>query len=39
MWGNPPLHIISRFRACLHVGGGPQVSEVTSLGGATRLFI
>ena len=27
------------FRACLHEGGGPQVGEVTRLGGATRLPI
>ena len=39
MWGNPPVHIISHFRACLHGGGGPQVSEVTRLGEVTRLFI
>ena len=29
----------SKLRACLHEGGGPQVSEVTRLGGATRLSI
>ena len=27
----------SRLRACLHGGGGPQVGEVTRLGGVTRL--
>ena len=27
------------FRACLHGGGGPQVGEVTRLGGVTRLSI
>ena len=27
----------NRFRACLHGGGGPQVGEVTRLGGVTRL--
>ena len=27
------------LRACLHGGGGPQVGEVTRLGGVTRLFI
>ena len=27
------------FRACLHGGEGPQVGEVTRLGGVTRLFI
>ena len=27
------------LRACLHGGGGPQVGEVTCLGGLTRLFI
>ena len=26
-------------RACLHGGGGPQVGEVTRLGGVTRLSI
>ena len=25
------------LRACLHGGGGPQVGEVTRLGGVTRL--
>ena len=28
-----------RLRACLHGGGGPQVGEVTRLGGVTRLSI
>ena len=28
-----------RLRACLHGGGGPQVSEVTRLDGVTRLSI
>ena len=27
------------LRACLHGGGGPQVGEVTHLGGVTRLSI
>ena len=27
------------LRACLHVGGGPQVGEVTRLGGVTGLSI
>ena len=27
------------LRACLHGGGGPQVDEVTRLGGITRLSI
>ena len=27
------------FRACLHGGGGPQVSEVSRLAGVTRLSI
>ena len=27
------------FRACLHEGGGPQVGEVTRLGGVARLSI
>ena len=26
-------------KACLHGGGGPQVVEVTCLGGVIRLFI
>ena len=25
------------FRACLHEGGGPQVGDITHLGGVTRL--
>ena len=29
----------NRFRACLHGGEGPQVGEVTRLGGVTRLSI
>ena len=29
----------THFRACLHGGGGPQVSEVTRLGGVTHLSI
>ena len=32
------LHL-SKARACLHGGGGPQVGEVTRLGGVTRLSI
>ena len=28
-----------KLRACLHGGGGPQVGEVTRLGGVTRLSI
>ena len=27
------------LRVCLHGGGGPQVGEVTRLGGVTRLSI
>ena len=27
------------YKACLHGGGGPQVSEVTRLGGVTCLSI
>ena len=27
------------LRACLHGGGGPEVGEVTRLGGVTRLSI
>ena len=29
----------SLLKACLHGGGGPQVGEVTRLGGVTRLSI
>ena len=32
----PPQQVI---RACLHGGGGPQIGEVTRLGGVTRLSI
>ena len=28
-----------KIRACLHGGGGPQVGDVTRLGGVTRLSI
>ena len=28
-----------KIRACLHGGGGPQVGDVTRLGGVTRLCI
>ena len=28
-----------KLRACLHDGGGPQVGEVTRVGGVTRLSI
>ena len=28
-----------QLRACLHGGGGPQVGEVTHLGGVTHLFV
>ena len=30
---------LRRLRACLHGGGGPQVDEVTGLGGVARLSI
>ena len=30
---------IRSLRACLHGGGGPQVGEVTRLGGVTHLSI
>ena len=30
---------ICQLKACLHGGGGPQVGEVTRLGGVTRLSI
>ena len=33
------LRAVTIVRACLHGGGGPQVSEVTRLGGVTRLSI
>ena len=33
------LRALSIVRACLHGGGGPQVSEVTRLAGVTRLSI
>ena len=33
------LRAVSIVRACLHGDGGPQVSEVTRLGGVTRLSI
>ena len=28
-----------QYRACLHEGGGPQVGEVTRLGGVTHMSI
>ena len=28
---------VQLLRACLHGGGGPQIGEVTRLGGVTRL--
>ena len=31
--------LIGTLRACLHGGGGPQVGEVTFLGGVTRLSV
>ena len=31
------MRAVSSVRACLHGGGGPQVGEVTRLGGVTRL--
>ena len=34
----PNLYMLL-IRACLHGGGGPQVGEVTRLGGVTRLSI
>ena len=34
-----PLWDLLLFQTCLHGGGGPQVSEVTRLGGVTRLSI
>ena len=40
--GQPQPHVHSKarlLRACLHGGGGPQVGEVTRLGGVTRLSI
>ena len=38
LFDNTDLHI-SRLRACLHGGGGPQVAEVTCLAGVTGLSI
>ena len=38
----PHSHVVTNqesVRACLHKGGGPQVGEVTRLGGVTRLSI
>ena len=35
--GGAALYIANNLRACLHGGGGPQVGEVTRLGGVTRL--
>ena len=32
-------YLQKKLRACLHGGGGPQVGEVTRLGGVTRLSI
>ena len=37
---NRTVHVLTVtgvFRSCLHGGGGPQVGEVTRLGGVTRL--
>ena len=34
-----PMRDTLALRACLHGGGGPQVGEVTRLGGVTRLSI
>ena len=34
-----PCAVSVRLRACVHRGGGPQVGEVTRLGGVTRLSI
>ena len=31
--------LLNNLTACLHGGWGPQVGEVTSLGGVTHLFI
>ena len=33
------VNIFPGVRACLHGGGGPQVGDVTRLGGVTRLSI
>ena len=35
----PSGPVVRCLRACLHGGGGPQVVEVTRLGGVTRLSI
>ena len=34
-----PCAVSVRLRACVHRGGGPQVGEVTRLGGVTRLSL
>ena len=34
-----PFAVNVSVRACLHGGGGPQVGDVTRLGGVTRLSI
>ena len=39
MLNSIPVILNFILRACLHGGGGPQVGEVTSLGGVTRLSI
>ena len=36
---NLSLPLLLQLRACLHGGEGPQVGEVTRLGGVTRLSI
>ena len=38
IWGPPPP-CKQALRACLHGGEGPQIGEVTRLGGVTRLSI
>ena len=38
-WKTMTSHENQGLRACLHGGGGPQVGEVTRLGGVTRLSI
>ena len=39
VWMYLPFISSTVLRACLHGGGGPQVGEVTRLGGVTRLSI
>ena len=35
-FNNSLVYCVVEFRACLHGGGGPQVGEVTCLGGVKK---